>query len=67
MTPKDYVMLAECLKAALILARTTTQPQYGSGQRAVETAAVFIASGLGRDNSRFDRDRFLIAAVGVQS
>lgn len=66
MTRKDYVLLAECLKAALWLSRITTQPQHGSGQKAIETASEFIASALARDNPRFDRERFL-KAVGVQS
>jgi hypothetical protein len=65
-TRKDYLGLAECLKSAALLARIPTQPESTDGVLAVQRAAEFIASYLGRESSGFDRALFL-HNVGVEN
>jgi len=66
MTRKDYILIAAALKAV------TEVPLGGTKDYAIGAAAGIayatreLASRLGRDNPRFDRERFLKAA-GVQS
>lgn len=68
MTRKDYVLIAEALKAA----RTQTVDRDRKILRpdiersGIERAAVCIAAALWHDNARFDRARFL-QACGVES
>lgn len=57
---KDYVLIAEVLRAV----RPNTADEAMHVQWVYDTRA--LADALGRDNPRFDRDRFLKAA-GVQS
>lgn len=69
MTRKDYVLLAAALKGAYGEA-SSPHPHAAHdalGRHAgVTIAVVRLADALGRDNPRFDRERFLKAA-GVQS
>jgi hypothetical protein len=53
MTRKDYVLIADVL--------ADLRETYGD-HPAVISAAYRFAAALGRDNPRFDRDRFLVAA-----
>lgn len=62
MTRKDYVLIAAAIKEA----RAVYKPGTHAESIAIETVADHIAVELGRDNQRFDRERFLKAA-GVQS
>jgi hypothetical protein len=59
MTRKDYVLIAAAVSAAAI-------PSQPMAEFAREAVAVRLADALGRDNPRFDRERFL-KACGVQS
>ena len=58
MTRKDYVLLAEALNRS--------EAPYADGEMVRRSVAECIADALARDNPRFDRHRFLVAA-GVQS
>lgn len=60
MTRKDYILIAEALKVSRLRAE---REDIALGN---DYAAKAIADALGRDNPRFDRERFLKAA-GVQS
>jgi hypothetical protein len=62
MTRKDYILIAEALKAARAEA-TAVAMRAAVG---VTIAAVHISDVLARDNPRFDRECFL-KACGVQS
>lgn len=55
MTRKDYILLADALKA---VADATEYPE----RLGAQLAANEIAHRLQRDNPRFDRERFLKAA-----
>ena len=58
MTRKDYVLIAAALKAAMSHARGMPTAQAG-----IEQAARELCSALASDNPRFDRMRFLKAAI----
>lgn len=61
MTRKDYVAIAECIRAVREgVAEQTTGARYSLA--AVDTVAYRLASVLQADNERFDRDRFLLAS-----
>ena len=65
MTRKDYILIAAALRDTLLIDCPTSD--YLNGARAAYASAVArVADALGRDNPRFDRERFLKAA-GVQS
>lgn len=66
MTRKDYVLLAEALKEARNHCWAVEVPDPASFRVGLQAAAEEIAGALGRDNPKFDRDRFLKAS-GVQS
>ena len=56
MTRKDYVMIAEILKA--------NREDFVQGDEGLSLLYILshqIANGLEADNPRFDRDRFLVA------
>jgi len=55
MTRKDYILIAAALKAAY-------DETYHTVHAGIDAAAVALADALGRDNPRFDRERFLKAA-----
>jgi hypothetical protein len=59
MTRKDYILIAAALKKA-------SERDASEGIPVTYQAAYELATALGRDNPRFDRERFLQAA-GVQS
>ena len=63
MTRKDYILIAAALKAAR---SSYTLPNVAIYHNGIDNAAQRLADALGRDNPRFDRERFLKAA-GVQS
>ena len=63
MTRKDYILIADALKAAC---SSYTLPNVVLYPNSIDNAAHRLADALGRDNPRFDRERFLTAA-GVQS
>lgn len=56
MTRKDFILLARALDDARI--DSTGDPV----DRGIDLAALYIADALGKDNQRFDRQRFLLAA-----
>lgn len=62
MTRKDYILLAEALKAARMKSEFPAADEFNGG---VDAAARLVADALARDNPRFDYDRFMKAA-GVQ-
>ena len=62
MTRKDYILIAGALKAAR---SSDTLPNLAIYHNGIDNAAHQLADALGRDNPRFDRERFLKAA-GVQ-
>jgi hypothetical protein len=62
MTRKDYVLIA----AACAKAYATFSPRSSNHSNGARYVAECLADALGRDNPRFDRERFL-AACGVQS
>ena len=64
MTRKDYVLIAAALKAARQNSNYRDAQEQMVEQHSADTRA--IADALARDNPRFDRNRFLVAA-GVQS
>lgn len=67
MTRKDYIELATALKAArLCIIRTEPTEFHTDMLDGNRLSAEYIAEALGRDNPRFDRERFLKAA-GVPS
>jgi hypothetical protein len=57
-TRKDYVLIAAALKAAMSHAEGMPTEQAG-----IEEAARELCSALASDNPRFDRARFLKAAI----
>lgn len=61
MTRKDYVAIAAALRGAII--ETGDTPQ---AIRALNAAANNVSEVMQRDNSRFDRSRFLDAVFGVE-
>jgi hypothetical protein len=63
MTRKDYILIADALKAAR---SSYTLPNVAIYHNGIANAAQRLADALARDNPRFDRERFLKAA-GVQS
>ena len=63
MTRKDYILIADALKAAR---SSYTLPNVAIYHNGIDNAAHRLADALDRDNPRFDRERFLKAA-GVQS
>jgi hypothetical protein len=65
MTRKDYILIAEALKAARVPSTlgNTNKAIYHNG---VDNAVVFVTLALAKDNPRFDSERFLEAA-GVRS
>jgi hypothetical protein len=65
MTRKDYVLIAAALRDTLLIDCPTQEYLMGA-KAAARSAAFRIADALGRDNPRFDRERFL-TACGVQS
>jgi hypothetical protein len=65
MTRKDYVLIAVALRDTLLIDCPTEE--FLNGAIAARDSAVLrVADALGRDNPRFDRERFL-KACGVQS
>ena len=68
MTRKDYILIAAALKKALDNSRLpyTDLHAIAAAKLALENAARYLSEALGRDNPRFDPERFLRAA-GVQS
>lgn len=62
MTRKDYIIIAAAIKAS------RTHPDDGklTDQACVDLTARELARALGRDNPRFDGERFLKAA-GVET
>lgn len=63
MTRKDYILIAEALKTV----RDGYSPHWNANLfRACDDHAHDLADRLGRDNPRFERDRFL-KACGVAS
>lgn len=64
MTRKHYVMLAEQIRLALMeaMAETTNYQEERTAGDAIHKTATNIADALGKDNPRFDRNRFLKAA-----
>jgi len=63
MTRKDYVLIAAALREAR---SNYSLPNVAIYHNGIDNAAHRLADALGRDNPRFDRERFLDAA-GVQS
>ena len=63
MSRKDFILIADALKAAR---SSYTLPNVAIYHNGIDNAAHRLADALGRDNPRFDRERFLKAA-GVQS
>jgi hypothetical protein len=57
MTRKDYILLADALRAA----RRYVFDHGNTGEEAVAVASHFVIEALARDNPRFDRERFLEA------
>ena len=67
MTRKDYILIAEALKAAMLpRLKHHTDDRSLVFNCGVESAAIRVCDTLARDNPRFDRERFL-KACGVQS
>ena len=66
MTRKDYILIAEAI-AGTTLPVSLTDDRHNLMMRAVtRTIAESVADGLAGDNPRFDRERFLKAALGEQ-
>lgn len=62
MTRKDYVIIAECLRAAHNKASRLYSAAYCvGGQNAIRELAIMLANRLQHDNAGFDRVRFLQA------
>ena len=59
MSRKDYILIAAALKAAR---SSYTLPNVAIYHNGIDNAAHRLADALGRDNPRFDRERFLKAA-----
>jgi len=57
MTRKDYVMIADSIKAS----RENWEGFTPEAQDAIDGLARSLASKLAQDNDRFDRARFLVA------
>lgn len=62
MSRKDYEAIAAAIRAQADLYDAETEPLE---LFAVEATACRIADTLAEDNPRFDRDRFLDAAIGA--
>jgi hypothetical protein len=60
MTRKDYVMIAEVLRAGINYERDFNKSEESA--KAIQSVAEFMAGVLAQDNPRFDRDRFLVAS-----
>ena len=58
MTRKDYILIAEAIKQTADMSRSFADAEALRGAR---LTANHIATALGRDNPRFDRERFLKA------
>ena len=59
MTRKDYVMIAETIKGAIIYEQFFNKNK--EKEEGIKALAITLASTLELDNPRFDRHRFLIA------
>ena len=59
MTRKDYVVIAMGIRRAI-----TNADMHGHGTEEIRLTADYIADELEIDNPRFDRERFLAAALG---
>lgn len=57
MTRKDYVLLAQAIRGSFAAVKNAEQ------QNGVKTAAERLSDALAADNPRFDRTRFLEAAI----
>ncbi len=64
MTRKDYIALADAIRFSLPIEENSAE--YLAQFHGVRRTAFSISDVLARDNSRFDRERFL-KACGVQS
>jgi hypothetical protein len=63
MSRKDYILIADALKAARSSYTLPNVAIYHNGiDNGIDNAAHRLADALGRDNPRFDRERFLKAA-----
>ena len=59
MTRKDYVMIAETIKGAIIYEQFFNKNK--EKEEGIKALAITLASTLESDNPRFDRHRFLVA------
>lgn len=64
MTRKDYNLIADAIKNTRLPVSLTDERFYLMMLAATRTIAESVADGLAGDNPRFDRERFLKAALG---
>lgn len=69
MTRKDYVRIVEALrevKLAIIVSTPSTVATRTAQLNTLDLVIENIANVLESDNSRFDRNRFIVAAKGIE-